>query len=193
MINTNIEFDEFVTRLKDKFGFRRKTRCKIQDEDGDGMISVSDQEDLDMAISTSKKNARRDRCEFGKLEVSFSGPLQLILTISYCVPAADMLHVLRFGSKKSLKGPSKLRSPEPPFLLHPPNCPTSASLRLHPTNQSLFWAKYRSRSAHQSYFRFCCFPLIYFFFYISITTYQLDICSFLPLDSQQMLANGIQY
>lgn len=70
MINTNIEFDEFITRLKDKFGFRRKTRCKIQDEDGDGMISVSDQEDLDMAISTCKKNARRDRSEFGKLEVS---------------------------------------------------------------------------------------------------------------------------
>lgn len=70
MINTNIEFDEFITRLKDKFGFRRKTRCKIQDEDGDGMIIVSDQEDLDMAISTSKKNARRDRSEFGKLEVS---------------------------------------------------------------------------------------------------------------------------
>lgn len=70
MITTNIEFDEFITRLKDKFGFRRKTRCKIQDEDGDGMISVSDQEDLDMAISTCKKNARRDRSEFGKLEVS---------------------------------------------------------------------------------------------------------------------------
>lgn len=85
MINTNIEFDEFVTRLKDKFGFRRKTRCKIQDEDGDGMISVSDQEDLDMAISTSKKNARRDRCEFGKLEVSSmtSTPSQLIPTTSF--------------------------------------------------------------------------------------------------------------
>lgn len=82
MINTNIEFDEFVTRLKDKFGFRRKTRCKIQDEDGDGMISVSDQEDLDMAISTSKKNARRDRSEFGKLEVS-PPPSRLTPTTSF--------------------------------------------------------------------------------------------------------------
>lgn len=93
MINTNIDFDEFITRLKDKFGFRRKTRCKIQDEDGDGMISVSDQEDLDMAISTSKKNARRDRSEFGKLEVSltalFLNPSDLFFRISYRVSVAD--------------------------------------------------------------------------------------------------------
>lgn len=69
MINVNIDFDEFVTRLQDKFGYRRKTRCKIRDEDGDGFISVSDQEDLDMAISSAKKNARRERSEFGKLEI----------------------------------------------------------------------------------------------------------------------------
>jgi hypothetical protein len=71
MISTATEFQEFVTRLKDKFGFRGKVRCKIRDEDGDGMISLSDQEDLDMAISTSKNAARRDRAEHGKLEVCF--------------------------------------------------------------------------------------------------------------------------
>lgn len=69
MISTGTDFDEFVTRLKDKFGFKRKVRCKIRDEDGDGMISLSDQEDLDMAISSSKKAARRDRADVGKLEV----------------------------------------------------------------------------------------------------------------------------
>jgi len=69
MISTGAEFDEFVTRLKDKFGFRGKIRCKIRDEDGDGMISLSDQEDLDMALSSSKKAARRDRADVGKLEV----------------------------------------------------------------------------------------------------------------------------
>ncbi|PUU78188.1 hypothetical protein B9Z19DRAFT_1101449 [Tuber borchii] len=69
MISTGTDFDEFVTRLKDKFGFKRKVRCKIRDEDGDGMISLSDQEDLDMAISSSKKAARRDRADVGKLEI----------------------------------------------------------------------------------------------------------------------------
>ncbi|CUS11712.1 unnamed protein product, partial [Tuber aestivum] len=69
IISTGTGFDEFVTRLKSKFGFQRKVRCKIRDEDGDGMISLSDQEDLDMAISSSKKAARRDRSDVGKLEV----------------------------------------------------------------------------------------------------------------------------
>ncbi|RPA97855.1 TPR-like protein [Choiromyces venosus 120613-1] len=69
MISTGTDFDEFITRLKDKFGFRRRVKCKIRDEDGDGMISLSDQEDLDMAISSSKKAARRERSDVGKLEI----------------------------------------------------------------------------------------------------------------------------
>lgn len=69
MITTGIEYTEFVQRLREKFGFQGGVRCKIRDEDGDGMISVSDQEDLDMAISASKKAARRERSEFGKLEI----------------------------------------------------------------------------------------------------------------------------
>lgn len=70
MVNTDVEFDEFVQRLKDKFGFRKKLKCKVKDEDGDGFINISDQEDLDMVIATSKKSAKRDRVEMGKMEVS---------------------------------------------------------------------------------------------------------------------------
>jgi hypothetical protein len=69
MITTGIDYSEFVQRLKEKFGIKGGVKCKIRDEDGDGMISVSDQEDLDMAISSSKKAARRERAEFGKMEV----------------------------------------------------------------------------------------------------------------------------
>lgn len=69
LISTGVEYDEFVGRLRDKFGFRGGVRCKIRDEDGDGMISLMDQEDLDIAITTSKKAARRERVEYGKLEV----------------------------------------------------------------------------------------------------------------------------
>lgn len=71
IITTGVDYTEFVKRLQDKFGFRKNIRCKIQDEDGDGMISLSDQEDLENAISTAKKAARRERAEFGKLEVGF--------------------------------------------------------------------------------------------------------------------------
>ncbi|KAF8246257.1 hypothetical protein K440DRAFT_651118 [Wilcoxina mikolae CBS 423.85] len=69
IITTGIDYAEFVKRLQDKFGYKKNVRCKIQDEDGDGMISLSDQEDLDNAILAAKKAARRDRAEFGKLDV----------------------------------------------------------------------------------------------------------------------------
>ncbi|KAI5778926.1 hypothetical protein EDC01DRAFT_634408 [Geopyxis carbonaria] len=69
MISTTVDYKEFIARLKEKFGFQKNVKCKIRDEDGDGMISVSDQEDLDMAISSCKKAARRERAEYGKLEV----------------------------------------------------------------------------------------------------------------------------
>jgi predicted RNA-binding protein with RPS1 domain len=72
MISTGIDYDDFIKRIKEKFGFRRNCKCKIRDDDGDGMISLSDQEDLDMAISSSKQAARKERAEFGKLEVCAS-------------------------------------------------------------------------------------------------------------------------
>ena len=71
LISTGVEYTEFVQRLKEKFQFTGQVRCKIRDEDDDCMISLADQEDLEMAISASKKAARRERAEFGKLEVSF--------------------------------------------------------------------------------------------------------------------------
>lgn len=69
MIDTAVDFHEFVKRLQDKFGYTKKVRCKVKDEDGDGMIGLADQEDLDMVISTAKKNAKRERSDTGKLEV----------------------------------------------------------------------------------------------------------------------------
>lgn len=69
MIDTNVDFNEFVKRLQDKFGYQKKVRCKVKDEDGDGMIGLADQEDLDMVISAAKKSAKRERSDTGKMEV----------------------------------------------------------------------------------------------------------------------------
>jgi hypothetical protein len=74
IITTGVDYAEFVQRLQEKFGYRKNVRCKIQDEDGDGMISLSDQEDLDNAISAAKRLARRERSEFGRLEVRLFFP-----------------------------------------------------------------------------------------------------------------------
>lgn len=77
MIGTAIEFPDFVDRIKEKFGMRRRFKIKIKDEDmpeGD-MITIGDQDDLEMAIQTSTNMAKRQRQDVAKMEVSiFSRP-----------------------------------------------------------------------------------------------------------------------
>jgi len=72
MIGSAIEFPDFVDRVRDKFGLRRRFKIKVRDDDvpnGD-MITLGDQDDLDMVLMTVKSNARRQRQEIGKMEVS---------------------------------------------------------------------------------------------------------------------------
>ncbi|KAI9721118.1 MAG: hypothetical protein M1812_002599 [Candelaria pacifica] len=68
MISPTLEFPELVDRIREKFGLLRRFKCKICDE-GD-MITMADQDDLDMAIATCKSNARQEGAETGKMEVS---------------------------------------------------------------------------------------------------------------------------
>ncbi|KAI9867013.1 MAG: hypothetical protein M1813_000411 [Trichoglossum hirsutum] len=71
MIGTAVEFQDLMDRIRGKFGLRSRFRCKIRDEDapnGD-MITLGDQDDLDMVISASKAEAKRERADMGKLEI----------------------------------------------------------------------------------------------------------------------------
>lgn len=72
-----IEFRDFERRISDKFGLRPgRFKIKVKDEDnpaGD-MITVGDQDDLDMIMSSVKQEARRQRSETGKMEVSLISP-----------------------------------------------------------------------------------------------------------------------
>jgi hypothetical protein len=72
MIGTAIEFPDFVDRIRDKFGIRKRFKVKTRDDDvpnGD-MITMGDQDDLDMAIMIVKANAKKERLDMGKMEVS---------------------------------------------------------------------------------------------------------------------------
>lgn len=69
MAASDVTFAEFETRIREKFGFRCPLKMKVQD-DGD-MITMVDQEDLDLLLSSAREVARRERTEMGKLEVSF--------------------------------------------------------------------------------------------------------------------------
>ncbi|KAI9158931.1 NADPH oxidase regulator NoxR [Paramyrothecium foliicola] len=71
IVGTAIEFPDLVDRIRDKFALRRKFKVKIRDEDApDGdMITMGDQDDLDIAISTSRNLARKQRQDTGKMEM----------------------------------------------------------------------------------------------------------------------------
>ncbi|KAF1836198.1 NADPH oxidase regulator NoxR [Decorospora gaudefroyi] len=58
---------EFWQSIREKFGVRNKFKVEFQD-DGD-MITMADQDDLDMAIQTAKGVARKDGSEMAKMEV----------------------------------------------------------------------------------------------------------------------------
>jgi hypothetical protein len=72
MVGIAIEFPVFVDRIREKFGIRKRFKIKIRDDDapnGD-MITMGDQDDLEMAMMTVKANAKKERLDMGKMEVS---------------------------------------------------------------------------------------------------------------------------
>lgn len=72
MITTTTEFSTLVEKVREKFALRRRFKIKVKDEDmpnGD-MITMGDQDDLEMIIDSVKEEARKTRSETGKMEVS---------------------------------------------------------------------------------------------------------------------------
>ncbi|KAF2672592.1 NADPH oxidase regulator NoxR [Microthyrium microscopicum] len=67
MIGTAVEFRDFIDQIRTKFGIRQSFKVKIKD-DGD-MITMADQDDLEMALMQSVSDARKERNEMGKMEV----------------------------------------------------------------------------------------------------------------------------
>lgn len=76
MIGAAIEFPDFVDRIREKFGIRRRFKIKVRDDDGpDGdMVTMGDQDDLEMIVMTAKSQARKQRLDIGKMEVSYIVP-----------------------------------------------------------------------------------------------------------------------
>ncbi|KAF8865913.1 NADPH oxidase regulator [Acephala macrosclerotiorum] len=71
MIGAAVEFPDLVDKIREKFGLRKRFKIKVRDEDmpnGD-MITMGDQDDLDMVLMAVKSAARRERLDMGKMEV----------------------------------------------------------------------------------------------------------------------------
>ena len=77
MVGPNIGFAEFESRVRDKFGFLSSLKMRMQD-DGD-MVTMVDQEDLDLLLISAKEFARREGSEMGKMEVSYTTWIQELL------------------------------------------------------------------------------------------------------------------
>lgn len=73
MIGPAVEYGDFEGKVREKFGLRRRLKVQMQD-DGD-MITMGDQDDLDMLIESAKSGARREKQDMGKMEVSSKVPL----------------------------------------------------------------------------------------------------------------------
>ncbi|KAM0196248.1 hypothetical protein ACHAPQ_003972 [Fusarium lateritium] len=71
MITPDTQFNTLSDKVRDKFNIRRRFKIKVKDEDmpnGD-MITVGDQDDLEMVIDSVKEDARKQRAETGKMEI----------------------------------------------------------------------------------------------------------------------------
>ncbi|XXH04898.1 copper chaperone [Hypoxylon texense] len=72
MVATTVEFPDLVDRIRDKFGLRRRFKLKVRDDDSPQsaeMITMGDQDDLDMVMMSVKQLARKQKQDIGKLEV----------------------------------------------------------------------------------------------------------------------------
>lgn len=77
MVGTAVEFPDLVSSIQAKFGLRRRFKIKVKDDDSDGdMVTMGDQDDLEMIMQTVTENAKRQRLDTGKLEVCLCVILQ---------------------------------------------------------------------------------------------------------------------
>lgn len=95
-IDPNVRFDTFSAQIRDKFALRQNFKIKIRDDND--MITMSDQEDLQMAISSCSTEAKRERKEMGKMEVSKKLRLTLCHSISDIFRRCGCSRLCRFGS-----------------------------------------------------------------------------------------------
>ncbi|KAJ4305199.1 hypothetical protein N0V90_000730 [Kalmusia sp. IMI 367209] len=66
-ITPNTSMRDFVQSIREKFGIRQNFKVEIKD-DGD-MITMADEDDLDMAIQNAKSMARKEGSDTPKMEV----------------------------------------------------------------------------------------------------------------------------
>ena len=68
MISPVVAFEDFVEKVKEKFGLRQ-TRFKLKVKDEGDLITMGDRDDWEMAVQGVRKEAKGEGNELGKMEV----------------------------------------------------------------------------------------------------------------------------
>lgn len=70
MIQPDASYDTFVEQIRKKFGYASKEsfKLKVKDEEGD-MVTMGDEDDLEMLVTITKEQASKEGAEMGKMEV----------------------------------------------------------------------------------------------------------------------------
>ncbi|KXT09256.1 hypothetical protein AC579_2135 [Pseudocercospora musae] len=68
MTSPSVTYEELSSHIRTKFGLKGGFKLKIRDEDGD-LVTMADQDDLDMAVGMCKAAAAKDRADMGKMEI----------------------------------------------------------------------------------------------------------------------------
>ncbi|OJJ46597.1 hypothetical protein ASPZODRAFT_66568, partial [Penicilliopsis zonata CBS 506.65] len=109
MIGPTVEFAEFEGKIREKFGLRSRLRIKMQD-DGD-MITMGDQDDLDLLVSSAKQLARKDGSDMGKMETasSIAADTKFLQSFSIIIAMTDLTPSLQhlLGEKNGSQGVSR--------------------------------------------------------------------------------------
>ena len=63
-----IKYADLAEQIKQKFGLQNNFKLKVKDEDGD-LITVGDDDDLEMAMGLCRAAAAKDRSDMGKMEI----------------------------------------------------------------------------------------------------------------------------
>ena len=70
MVGAACVFEDFVDKVRDKFGVRTRFKLKVRDEEDGGKITVGDRDDWEMCLEGVRKEVKKEGGgEMGKLEV----------------------------------------------------------------------------------------------------------------------------
>ncbi|CAK7267993.1 hypothetical protein SEPCBS119000_002834 [Sporothrix epigloea] len=71
MIDVSTDFSELADRVRKKFDIAGRFKMTVRDDDSpeSDMVTVSDQDDLEVIVMSAKSAARKQRLDIGKLEI----------------------------------------------------------------------------------------------------------------------------